>query len=578
MLLQRLKEYGARLELPSAGYGKLQVRYLINLDRQGGFLSLVDLATGTRGREARGVERQAPQLRRAGDKIIARLLVDNGEYVLGIGREKSPAEKVAMRHQAFVNEVRTCAVALAEPAVLAVLHFLEALPGSLPPLPAEFDPEQNVSFAVEGNWPIALASVQAYWAGRSTGNAGADAPAPKGGRTMTCLVCGNRRPAVERLPVPIKGIPGGQTTGMPLISANEDAYESYGLKASQIAPICHECAEITHKAANALIEGYGRTAVKIGQLLYIAWTREDVGFSWSSFITDPQPEEVHTLLQAPLRGDKRALAVDPTPFYAAALTASGARVVVRDWIDSTVGTVCEHLGRYFTLQRMVGADGAEGRPLGIWPLAMATVREQKDLSPLLPVALLRTALAGTPLPWWILYQAIRRNRAEQRLTYARAALIKMVLLSTAKSGSLEGDLVTLQADSPNRAYQCGRLFATLESIQRNAMPGIKATLVDRYFGAASTAPATVLGPLVRNAQAHLSKLRKVRTGAYVALSQRLEEIMAQLADHFPPVLVLEEQGRFALGYYHQRAHDRAAARARVQTAGGTADAAVEIEE
>jgi CRISPR-associated protein Csd1 len=58
----------------------------------------------------------------------------------------------------------------------------------------------------------------------------------------------------------------------------------------------------------------------------------------------------------------------------------------------------------------------------------------------------------------------------------------------------------------------------------------------------------------------LAKLRRERRGTYEALQRRLEEILAGLPT-FPKTLTLENQGLFSLGYYHQRASDRAAAAA-----------------
>lgn len=60
-------------------------------------------------------------------------------------------------------------------------------------------------------------------------------------------------------------------------------------------------------------------------------------------------------------------------------------------------------------------------------------------------------------------------------------------------------MVQLDPDNPNSAYRCGRLLAVLEAVQRLAIPGIKATVVDRFFGTASSAPASVFGRLVRGA-------------------------------------------------------------------------------
>lgn len=99
----------------------------------------------------------------------------------------------------------------------------------------------------------------------------------------------------------------------------------------------------------------------------------------------------------------------------------------------------------------------------------------------------------------------------------------------------------------------------LEEVQRTAIPRANTTIVDRFFGTASSAPASVFGRLLRGAQPHLAKLERDRRGAYVALQRRLEEVQSGL-DSFPRTLSLEQQGLFALGYYHQRAFDRHAAR------------------
>jgi CRISPR-associated protein Csd1 len=105
------------------------------------------------------------------------------------------------------------------------------------------------------------------------------------------------------------------------------------------------------------------------------------------------------------------------------------------------------------------------------------------------------------------------------------------------------------------AYHCGRLFAELEDIQHQALPGINATIGDKFFGSASASPASVFGILLAGAQNHLSNLRKTREGAYHGAQKRLEEILSEIGD-FPTTLPLKEQALFSLGYYHHRAAKR----------------------
>lgn len=545
MLLQRLVEYAQRSpEIPPAMYNAEAVSYWIELNDEGGLLGIVP-AESEDGKRPKRVP--VPTLVRA-YAIKTKLLADNAEYTLGIGREEAKPDRVANAHRAYVELIERCATATAEPGVGAVLAFLKGLDTEALPLPEGFDPSGIIGFQVDGARPTDLPAVQEFWK-----RAAAE------GTLMECLVCGNVKPAMERLQLKLKGIPGGQTAGLALISANAPAFESYGLEASYIAPTCQDCSDLFMKGANQLIRGEN-THLRLGAAVYIFWTREAQGFSFMSIVTAPEPSHVRELFHSVF--ERGTAPLDPTPFYAAALTASGARAVVRDWIDTTVGHAQERLARYFALQQIVDWDG-EVRPVGIYFLGKATVRTESrdDPGPWVFTALMHCALAGGPLPASLLFKAVERCRIERGVTHARAALMKMVLLSRDTNEEMTGGnrMTVLDPNNRNPAYLCGRLFAELEAVQRGALGKVGATIVDRYYGTASSAPATVFGRLVRGAQPHLGKLRRERPGAYHALDRRLGEIMEDL-QAFPPTLNLEEQALFALGYYHQRAADRRAAR------------------
>ena len=107
------------------------------------------------------------------------------------------------------------------------------------------------------------------------------------------------------------------------------------------------------------------------------------------------------------------------------------------------------------------------------------------------------------------------------------------------------------ATQQDSAYLCGRLLALLEQAQAAALGSPNTTLVDRFYGAASSTPASVFGLLLKNAQAHLSKLRHEREGTYHYLQRELGQVMEKLPS-FPYTLDLRKQGLFALGYYYQR--------------------------
>lgn len=551
-MLRQLVEYTERLALPPPLYAETPIRYVIVLDGGGRPVGRRPLDTADPSiREARrGVRRRAPQVARAvGIKPL--LLADNAEYTFGLARPDSRPDRVRNCHAAYLDLMARCARATGEPAVKAVHDFLDARPLETLDLPDDFDAGALVTFQVGGVFPIDVPTVQAFWAAEND-------PAARDATVMQCLVCGHRRPALGRLQGKIKGVPGGQTAGTSIISANAPAFESYGLEASLIAPTCSDCGERFTKAANDLLSREASRMV-LGGAAFIFWTREDAGFSLRDFLDRPNAEEVGVLLRSVRSGGPRPQ-IDATAFYATVLSGSGGRAVVRDWIDTTVGAAKERLAHWFDDQAMVDRDGADTRPLGLYPLAAATVRDaSKELAPPTVRALLRAALTATPAPFDLLARAVRRNRAEGTVTHPRAALIKLVLARRGMSRQEVRQMAQLVPDHPSPAYHCGRLLAVLDAVQRAALGPVNATIVDRYFGTASSAPGTVFPYLIRGSAPHLAKLRKARPGAYAALQQRLEEVMDRLPA-FQSVLTLEDQGLFALGYYHQRADDRRRAR------------------
>ena len=557
MLLRRLTEYADRLPQTPTLYREAPVRYLIDLDAAGRCLSatLTDTADPAGKATKRGQPHLVPSVQRS-SAIKPLLLADKADYTLGLVAEGDKPERVAACHQSYRELVERCLAATNEPAVAAVSSFLAAGPLGQLSLPSDFKPGELITFCVDGQFVVDLPSVRRFWA--EWNDPAASAAPPK---VMQCVVCGRHRPALDRLQLKVKGIPGGQTSGTTIISANAEAFKSYGLEASLIAPTCAGCGERFTRAANALLADRASSYVLAGTA-FIFWTREETTFSFAQYLREPQAEDVRALLGTLHRGGY-ASEVDPNAFYAAALSASGGRAVVRDWLDTTVGQAKRHLALWFERQRLVGPWGEEPKPLGLFALAGSTVRDPNaDLAPPIMRSLVRAALTATPLPIDMLYQAVRRNRADQGLTYPRAALIKLVLRSQRPSDE-EDTMVELDLNNPVPAYRCGRLLAELEAAQLAAVPGIKASLVSRFYGTASSAPASVFGHLLTGAQAHLAKLQRDNPGAYVRLQRNLEEIQAGLS-RFPRVLTLEEQGLFALGYYHQRARDRAEARAAAQ--------------
>ena len=164
-------------------------------------------------------------------------------------------------------------------------------------------------------------------------------------------------------------------------------------------------------------------------------------------------------------------------------------------------------------------------------------------------ATLQAVLAGGRYPESLYGSVLLRIRCEQgRITRGRAAVIKAYLLKN-KTIIKEGDFVGLNENTNEKAYVLGRTFAVLEAIQEDANPGINTTIKDRYYNSASTTPASVFPILIRLKNSHIRKLEKQKKSV-----KEYEEILTDLfgrIENFPIRLSLEEQGNFALGYYHQ---------------------------
>lgn len=558
MLLQRLKEYAdQRMQLPPTLYAEAPVRYIVELDSTGRLLSPQPVDTADTQNKAlrRGQRYLVPQIRReSGVKPL--LLIGNAEYTLGLPRDEKKAARVAACHAAYVNLLQRCAAETNDPAIDAVCAFLADQPAKQLNLPDDFDRAGTITFRVDGTFPFDLPSVQTFWAGEHD-------PAARGAAVMQCLVCGEDRPVLDRLQAKIKGIPGGQTSGTALISANAPAFESYGLEASYIAPTCAACGERFTKALNALLSDRQSHFI-LGKGAFVFWTREPLSEDFFfTALTNPDSTQVRALIDS-IRTGRRQPEIDEMAFYAASLSNSGGRTVVRDWLDTTVGAVQRSLATWFERQLIVDRSGELPRPLALTALALSTVREPKDLAAITGRTLLRAALDGTPLPTNLLQQTVRRISAGRQrpndplVTRPQASLIKLVLRSHAPPQE-EDTLVQLDPLHPNPAYHCGRLLAVLEQAQERAIQNLRNTIVDRFWGTASSAPASVFPRLISGARPHLTKLKRDSPATGAALQRRVEDITGQISA-FPRILALQEQGLFALGYYHQRAFDRAQAR------------------
>jgi CRISPR-associated protein Csd1 len=240
-------------------------------------------------------------------------------------------------------------------------------------------------------------------------------------------------------------------------------------------------------------------------------------------------------------------------FFVLGLAPNAARIAIRFWHAESLRDVALRVRQWFEeLSIAHGPKDPEYPTLFRLLTAVAVQNKADNVPPNLGGEVMRSILSGGPFPSNWLNAAVMRCRAEREVPYLRAAAIKACLnrsIRFQQPTSEEVYTVMLDAQNPNAAYRLGRLFATLEKIQEEASPGLNATIRDRYYGAASSTPVAVFTTLLRLKNHHLAKL--TNRGRATNFEKLVGVIMDGIAD-FPMHLTLPDQGRFALGYYHQR--------------------------
>ncbi len=273
-------------------------------------------------------------------------------------------------------------------------------------MPEEMAVGDIIEFTVDGERPTDTSAVQRFWAEKSK-----PSNTLSGDGNGQCLVTGVVGTLEKSLPGMIKRLPGGQTSGAALVSVNCDAFESYGLKGGLTSPVSRDAAERFTKALNHMI-ATPDMHVTIGGLVYVFWTRHGADSELRSFIDRPDTIQVKNLVDCYRTGRQYQLHGRPpeAEFHAFAASASGARVVIRDWITTTIKTTRDHLVQWFEAQRIVGTDGQEGDYFGIYRLAAGMYRDaRKEMSAHVPRALMRTAVYGDALPTGLLDIAVMRE-------------------------------------------------------------------------------------------------------------------------------------------------------------------------
>ncbi|HUG26114.1 type I-C CRISPR-associated protein Cas8c/Csd1 [Piscinibacter sp.] len=566
MILQALSEYYARkaaadqASIAPEGLERKEIPFVIVLDSKGQFLGLEDTRTGE-GKKKRGRAFAVPQAVTRTVAVSANLLWDNTSYVLGVSAKVKP-ERIRQQHAAFIATIRErIPDADTDEGVRAVLRFLEAsefAPVFAHPLWLEvMDSTGNMSFRLEGDnqlvcqRPAVLAAVQAVVSGATA-------------QGKTCLVTGTLdTPA--RLHPPIKGVANARSSGASLVSFNLAAFNSFGNEQGANAPVGERAAFAYTTALNNLLARDSRQRLMLGDATTVFWAErahvlEDSLAAWlgepPKDNPDQRSEALKALYEAPRSGAFAIDEQDKTRFYVLGLAPNAARISVRFWWTGTAGELAARIRQHFDDLHIAHDRPGDAPHLSVFRLLVstATLGKADNIRPNLAGAVVRSIFEGTEYPRELLGAAMQRIRAEGgAVTYARAALIKACLTREARLQSRQTTTpevsVSLDPINPNTAYRLGRLFAVLERAQEAASPGINATIRDRYFGAASATPVTVFPRLLKLNTHHLSKLDN--RGQAVNLEKQIGQIIDGVND-FPPLLSLADQGRFSIGYYHQR--------------------------
>jgi CRISPR-associated protein Csd1 len=406
----------------------------------------------------------------------------------------------------------------------------------------------------------------------------------------SCSICGKTTfPIIDKPHGMIKKVPNGQPSGTALVSYNENVFESYGLTGNENCSICTNCARNYVDGLNMLLSaGYKKTVTdKKGKekeiwvyknrrnfhhakdTTIIYWTRENNLLEEIDSLEDPDEKEIGELLDSVASGNE--VHIDSDVFYSCALSGAAARIAIRDWIEISVEEYRQNISKWFKDIEICMVDFIEKNVKKYHPAIGAlaeTVKSEKSTSDMLRSRIISclwsAAIKHTSPPLWILQAVLKQTRyieyfesggkktPKEPITKERAALIRLILNRNNQGGIFMGAKIDQNNKAP--AYICGQIFSVLVDIQRAALgKSLNAGIRERFFSFATTTPAAAFGRLMPLSQKHLSKLKNgEKPYLYDFFDKKLSEVCSDLKDGFPALLALEEQGQFALGYYHKK--------------------------
>ena len=574
MILHALTQYYQRKAksdggVAPEGFENKEIPFIIVIDKEGKFIQLEDTRELKNKKKIARTFLVPKGLGRSGRKSyeVSNLLWDHSGYVLGYSEDKDQ-ERVDKQHASFTAKVNELKQALpSDEGIAAVAIFLVSSEEKDKVFQSDNWKEylkiikakdSNISFRlVEESVTLVCQSkmVQDYLTISTNNDEETD-----DFREGTCLITG-KKTLVARKHYQISGV-HKKPTPFCAVDKGSTAFHSYGKKQGFAFPVSKQAMFEYTTALNTLLASENR--FRIGDVTAICWSAKPTPLEehLASLINgggkdnpDAHIDAVKSLYKSLYNG-KYTEPDGKEKFYLLGLSPNSARIVVRFWHETTVAALSESIAAWYDdLQMVRNTNGKYPDPefMPLVQLLRNLVFEGKDDN--LPSDLIAqvtdAALNNRVLPVSLLLVALRRNKAERKITYGRASLLKAYINRAIRAGRLKNMkelTMSLDRNRQDIGYVLGRLFAVLEKTQAEANPGLNATIADRYFGSASSTPIAVFGTLMRLLPHHLNKLEF--EGRAVQLQWEIRQILEH-CQKFPSHLNLEQQGLFAIGYYHE---------------------------
>ncbi len=562
MILQALNKYYERLKnnpninIAMPGFTEEKINAVLVIDDDGNLVQFKDIREGE-GKKKHPRPMIVPQsCKRTGSKAYEKpfFLWDNTGFVLG--RDKKNDNKTQLKFEYFKKKHNELLCQCDEPEAQALLKFLnkwnpddaiklenwEELVGS------------NVVFQIEGNRAYLHENelLRQIWLKH----------ADSGGIKLIegrCSVSG-KNTMIPNIHPAIKNVRGAQSSGAAIVSFNLDAFCSYNKEQNYNAPVGQNIVFAYTTALNYLLAPDSKQKILIGDATTVFWTERDNPIEGMfGMIIDPRDlsdednRKVKLFVDAIRKGKQPDQIDSETKFYILGLSPNASRLAIRFWYACSVKQLEDNLAEHFNDLQIIKSHENDPDVPSIRQILFETINKKasdKTPQPLLAGALMRSVIEGIPYPQGLLNAIINRIRADQNINYIRTATIKAILNRKNKffKTGLEVSEM-LDKENKNVAYLLGRLFAVLEKIQTEAQGQLNSTIKDRFWGSASATPNVVFPQLLNLKNHHISKMEN--TGRAIYFEKLIGEIISDI-DAFPAHFSLDEQGVFAIGYYHQR--------------------------